>query len=342
MKQFDLFGELETKLAERASERATAPPKPATAQRPARSKNKARKPRSVWTQVPRNPHQTARTLGENVAHAWHSNFGGSLIEIPIGVVAALTLLREPVPDEAGLAQWILNLDLEDLPKLYSEIWGVQWAQRPDLIDRARPLHRWLEDEPYDRQTLLAVRAVTHTAIDAGVFALTGWDDPDARSQTDVLSYVLMELRSKSARSGTGEFHTPAEVCDLLAQVMIDSDSITPGGWIAEPCVGSGGMLRAAAQRLRDLGCNPHDYKWFGVDIDPIAAACAATNAIVWDLGPQVVIARGNALSPDMGLDQALEERAEIIRHRNNVVQDARWLALFKSVDRLLSSAEEAA
>lgn len=337
MKQFDLFGELETKLAERASERAATPPKPATAQRP-----KVRKPRSDWTRAPRNPHQTARTLAENVAHAWHSNFGGSLIEIPIGVVAALTLLREPVPDGPGLAQWILNLELEELPKLYSEVWGVQWMQRPDLIERARPLHRWLEDTPYDRQTLLAVQAVTHTAIDAGVFALTGWQDPDARSQTDVLSYVLMQLRSKSARSGTGEFHTPAEVCDLLAQVVIESDSISPGGWIAEPCVGSGGMLRAAAQRLRELGRNPHDYRWFGVDIDPIAAACAATNAIVWDLGPKVVIARGDGLSPDMGLDQALEERAKVIQHRNNEVQDAKWRSLITYVNRLLDSTVEAA
>ncbi|WP_372407360.1 N-6 DNA methylase [Streptomyces luteireticuli] len=122
----------------------------------------------------------------------------------------------------------------------------------------------------------------------------------------------------------------------MAQMTYPSaDSLPTDGWIVDPCVGSGGMFRAAVQRIRDLGLNPHDCNWFGIDIDPIAAACTAVNAIVWDLGPKVVIAQGNSLTSDWGLESALRERQSIIEHRNQVVGQANMIAAIRRAERLL-------
>jgi hypothetical protein len=120
---------------------------------------------------------------------------------------------------------------------------------------------------------------------------------------DVLSWTLTELRSPGARQRLGEFHTPPQVSQLIANITVDG--LPPAGErFLEPAGGSGGLFRALAQRLRELGGDPADYEWVLIELDGLAAAAAAVNAIVWGLGSRVVVARGDALC-----DPQVAERA---------------------------------
>ncbi|WP_438491969.1 N-6 DNA methylase [Streptomyces asiaticus] len=310
MVQFDLFGEVEQKLEERAKQRtdeAAQPPKP----QPASASHRKRR------SFPSDPHQHAGKIAENVITAWFSHYGGSRMDVPLGTVAALSFFREPL-----ISDWLLTLEPAQFPPLLQEIWAAQWLARPDLIEVARPLHRWVEEDP-DEYQLRAVQAVVHTAIQHGLFDLTAQDDPYERSQADVLSPLLTGLRHKSDKKWRGEYHTPPCVTDLMAHVLVDADFCGPDMSVREPAIGSGGMFRSVAQRMRERGLNPHDYRWFGNDIDPLATSCAAVNAIVWDLGPKVAIWCADTFAdPDSGLAKALTERAAIIEHRNTVVEQA--------------------
>ncbi|MER5223857.1 N-6 DNA methylase [Streptomyces flaveus] len=326
MVQFDLFGEVQRKLDERARQRKTAAAKPQPSPAPA-----ARRRRRAF---PPDPYQHASKLAENVITAWFSNYGGGRMDIPLGTVAALSFFREPL-----IADWLLTLQPPDFVPLLKEIWGVQWWFRPDLIETARPLIDWIHEEP-DEYQLKAVRAVAHTAVNTGLFDITAQDDPYVRSSADILSPLLTGLRHKSDKKWRGEYHTPPCVTDLMARILVHADH---GPSIREPAVGSGGMLRSAAQALREQNLNPHDYAWFGNDIDHLATACAAVNAIIWDLGPKTVIWRGDSLATDdAGLTDALKERAAIIRHRNAVVEQARFehkaRHMLSALDRLIEGA----
>jgi hypothetical protein len=303
--QFDLFGEVERKLVERAEQRKEEASKP-------RSTPPSRRKRSSF---PGDPHRQAGEVAENVIAAWFSHYGGTRIDVPLGTIAALSLLREPL-----VSDWLLTLEPPQLPSLLREIWGVQWWARPDLIEVARPLHDWIEENP-DEHQLRAVQAVIHTAIYNGLFDLTADDDPYERSEADVLSPLLTALRHKSDKKWRGEYHTPPSVTDLMAEILVLQDD--HGTTIREPALGSGSMFRSVAQTLRFRGLNPHAYTWLGNDIDPLATACAAVNAIVWDLGPRTVIWCADSLATrDASLSQALAEREAVIKHRNAVVEQA--------------------
>ncbi|MDQ8704521.1 N-6 DNA methylase [Streptomyces sp. LHD-70] len=120
---------------------------------------------------------------------------------------------------------------------------------------------------------------------------------------------------------------------------MDSGTSEPDTSVREPAIGTGGMFRSIAQALRDRGLNPHEFRWFGNDIDPLATACAAVNAITWDLGPKVAIWCGNSLTTeDGGVAKALTERSAVIRHRNSVVEQAQFehkaRHMLRTLDRL--------
>ncbi|MFF2566667.1 N-6 DNA methylase [Streptomyces sp. NPDC058084] len=326
MVQFDLFGEVEQKLHERTKQREQEAARPRPTPAAQRRKRKT---------FPGDPHRHAVEVAENVIAAWFSHYGGNRMDVPIGTIAALSFFREPL-----VADWLLTLEPAQLPQLLREIWGTQWLTRPDLIEVARPLHDWVEEDP-DEHQLRAVQAVIHTAIYNGLFDLTAGDDPYERSEADVLSPLLTGLRHKSDKKWRGEYHTPASVSDLMAEILIRDT--THGLTIREPALGSGGMFRSVAQALRDRGLDPHDYTWLGNDIDRLATACAAVNAITWDLGPKTAIWCANSLATeDAGLAEALAQRSAVIQHRNAVVEQALFerkaRRLLGALDQLLEGA----
>ncbi|MGW3031153.1 N-6 DNA methylase [Streptomyces sp. NPDC001178] len=333
----------------RAAATAAARPVPSWAKK-ARPKSKAavRPAKTTWRKgfAPRDPHEHARKIAENVIDAWYQSHGGSSIDVPLGTVAALALLRQPEGTGNGLADWIMAREPHELPQLFKEIYLGYWIKRPDLIDRAVRLHDWAWNPDPDAHQLQAVQAVTHRALNQGLLDLTGHDDPYMRAETDVLSPLLTGLRHKSDKKWRGEYHTPPGVTDLLANMLVDKDFAQPDLAIREPAVGSGTMLRSVAQRLRDLGLNPHDYLWYGNDIDALAAACAAVNAIIWDLGPKCFIGCADSLAlEDGGYAKTLAEAKDSFEQRDRYVDTANTIVAsrraFRLVDDLISGKETA-
>ncbi|MFR8298188.1 MAG: N-6 DNA methylase [Gordonibacter urolithinfaciens] len=94
-------------------------------------------------------------------------------------------------------------------------------------------------------------------LSAVVDALEG--NPDR----DVMGYVYNALGFPiSSRS---QFFTPYDISKMIAQMMLaDSAQAKKKGYISicDPCAGSGGMLVAAFNVIRDQGMNPQTDAWF--------------------------------------------------------------------------------
>ncbi|WP_030660343.1 N-6 DNA methylase [Streptomyces rimosus] len=360
--QLDLFADLQpapmppqpktpVTFAAKPSRSTTAP---SPAPRPAKKQpSTPARPRTISVRPASAPHAQAMQIGEAVAGAWHRQHGGNHVNVPIGIVAALSLIGQKDPNGPDLATQILSLNDTNLIGMYREIWSTHWFQRPDLIDRARILHEWLNDTDVDKNRISAVRAVTEAALKNGLLTLTGYADPYLRSMTDVLSPVMILLRSRGAQQGLGEFHTPASVAETMAEIMgfntldimmttTEAGQPQPGQHIHDPAGGSGGLLRAAAQNLREKHLDPADFQWSMCDIDEIAAACAAVNAIIWGLGPRVTVACADILTNPRAIEDAVEHARAVIEHRNSVLGKAKVIAAIQRPQQLLNQAVERA
>ncbi|MFJ4688017.1 hypothetical protein [Streptomyces sp. NPDC088789] len=282
-----------------------------------------------------NPHQTAFDIAEAISLAWHNAQGGAAIEVPMGVVATLALWPLRGPDAYLAADWWLSLDDTQLLTAFRECWARWWIMRPDLIDRATPLHKWIEDEKPGPTRARAVRAVVGVALTRGLLHLTSSDDAYCRSTSDVLGAVLAIMRSKGAHDALAEVHTPPEVAELMARMMIDGMSLKPGMKFDEPTGGTGQMYRAAVQVMREKGIDPHEFGWALTDIDELAAAGAAVNAILWDLGPHVLIACGDTLHEEDAYARAAREARDSLERRDRLHSQALILAAIKKVEALV-------
>ncbi|MGW3829064.1 N-6 DNA methylase [Streptomyces sp. NPDC005071] len=282
-----------------------------------------------------NPRDAGQRLGEAVAETWHaSNWGGYRMDIPVSIVAALSLF--PIKGHTADVTRIISTCTDwELLQGYREIYAATWSSRPDLGARMAPLMSWLTEDGVEEKAY-AVRRVTDTALKYGVLQLTGDPDPWCRSDTDLMSWTITSLRSHGARQGLGEYHTPPELCDMMAAMTCDAESLQKGAWFHEPAGGTGGMFRALAQHLRNHHLDPAHYKWAINDIDPLAAAGAAVNAIVWGLGPNVVVSCGDALHQGDVVDQAIRERTALIEERNQIVG---YLAAVEAFDEAMALAD---
>ncbi|TQK44377.1 N-6 DNA methylase [Streptomyces sp. SLBN-118] len=282
-----------------------------------------------------NPHETAFDIAEAVSYAWHHAQGGAGIEVPIGVVATLALWPLRGPEAYLAADWWLSLDDDQLLTAFRECWARWWIMRPDLIDRATPLHKWVDDEKPGPTRARAVRAVVEAALTRGLLHLTSSDDPDARSTTDVMGALLAVMRSQGAHDALAEIHTPPEVAELMARMLLDDMPLQPGMKFDEPAGGTGGMYRAAVQVMREKDIDPHDFGWSLADIDDLAAAGAAVNAIIWDLGPHVLIACGDTLREGNLTEKAAQQARESFERRDELHSQAVFLAAMQKVEALV-------
>ncbi|MCK7627267.1 N-6 DNA methylase [Streptomyces sp. RS10V-4] len=349
MSQLDLFADLN------AAHEAPAPPTPAPPRRdladlppapapvtisphprptPAPTKPKA----AHYRPAQANPHQAAFEIAEAVSYAWHHAQGGSGIEVPIGVVATLALWPLRGPDAYLAADWWLSLDDTQLLTAFRECWARWWIMRPDLIDRATPLHKWLDDEDPPSSRAGAVRAVLTAALTRGLLHLTSSDDPYVNSATDVMGPLLTVMRAAGAHDSLAEVYTPPSVAEVMASVVLDGKSLEPGMKLHDPASGTGTMYRAIAQLLRERGLNPHDFGWSLNDVDELAAAGAAVNAILWDLGPHVLIACGDTLAEGDLIERAAREARESLERRDRLHEQAMFLAAIRKVEALVRGA----
>ncbi|MFB7828876.1 N-6 DNA methylase [Streptomyces hydrogenans] len=283
----------------------------------------------------RDPHAHAFEIAEAVSYAWHHSQGGEDIAIPIGTVATLALWPLRGPDAHLAADWWLSLSDEDLMTAFRECWARWWISRPDLIDRAAPLHRWLDDEEPPARRVKAVRAVVEAALTRGLLHRTSSADAEVRSQADIMGALLTTLRSKGSSDALAEVHTPPSLAELMARVLFTDAPLEPGMKFDDPAGGTGGLYRAAAQVMRERGIDPHDFGWSLTDIDPIAAASAAVNVIVWDLGPHILIACGDTLHEGNLAAKAAQEARESIERRDRAHAQAVMLAAIRKVEAML-------
>ncbi|MEU5137069.1 N-6 DNA methylase [Streptomyces californicus] len=262
-------------------------------------------------------------LGEAVAEAWHAA-GGSRLDIPAGVVAALALWpQKSVGAEAAdaIAAYIAAQPPRVLVRGLAESADFYWGLRPDLWAVARPLFDWTREDHSDTQ-LAGVRAVARAALRHGVLQHTGGTDPGERSRIDLMSWVITSLRHHHSRRSLGEYHTPLDISDLLAEVLAaDSDSgghRQDGEWAVEPAAGTGGLFRSAAERLRRDGENPADRGWVMLELDPLAAAGAAVNTLVWELGPRAFVGCGDVLAQPGLAEETLAQARDLALYRDDV------------------------
>jgi hypothetical protein len=93
------------------------------------------------------------------------------------------------------------------------------------------------------------------------------------------------------------------------------------------------MLRAAARELRRAGKNPHDFWWYGCDVDPVVVAALAVNVHVWDLGPRVLLGCANSLKEPDWQVRAAEEQRTAVGMQEAVATGAIVLAAAQSAER---------
>jgi hypothetical protein len=90
--------------------------------------------------------------------------------------------------------------------------------------------------------------------------------------------------------------------------------------------------------MRERDIDPHQFGWALTDIDPLAAAGAAVNAILWDLGPHVLIACGDTLHEGSVYARAAQEAREALARRERLHAQAAILAALQEVDALVRDA----
>lgn len=188
--------------------------------------------------APESPDRLVVSMCQKVARAWHGSRDRGGAEVPIGVVASLGVLEQP-EDGPDVTARLLRFSPQQLIAHYRSVWTLLWLIRPELADWAQPVRSWLEQ----------------VALQARLLDVTGSAAPYRRSQVDVFGVLLRELRSLGASQAIGEFHTPPDASDLLARLTLEGEP-RPGLWFDDPAAGTGGLLRAAAQRLRGPAAIP--------------------------------------------------------------------------------------
>ena len=273
--------------------------------RPSNDRSAARRPHPIPT-PPTDPHRHAQKIADTVDEAWHRVHGTGDIEVPVSVVAALSLLAPPDGERDRVASLFLELNVDEFTWLMRTQWTVFVDARPDLVVPVSPLISvWHGDHRIDANTALAAKEVADAAIGAGQLHLTG---TDRRTDTDLFGALLSTLRSRTDRNVRGLFYTPADVSDVLAGML---DVPQAGQTVHEPAAGTGGMLRAVAKAMRQHGHDPATIGWVAVDTDPLAIACLAINTVLWGLGPRVLLGVGDSLS-DEWITRAAAQRRETI------------------------------
>ncbi|MBT1185392.1 SAM-dependent DNA methyltransferase [Streptomyces sp. CJ_13] len=183
--------------------------------------------------------------------------------------------------------------------------------------------------------------MTRAALRHGVLQHTGDTDPAERSRIDVMSWVITSLRHHHSRRSLGEYHTPPDISALITAMLAnDGGTEKPhqrGEWALEPTAGTGGLFRSAAQELRREGEDPADRGWVMLELDSLAAAGAAINALVWELGPRAVVGRGDVLAqPDLA-EETLAQARDLARHRDDVMKMVRFAIATRTSEQLLDA-----
>jgi hypothetical protein len=271
---------------------------------------------------PINAEMHARKLAEAVESAWHGAYSSGRLDVPLSVIATLAALPQKDSHGHDVVDTVIEWTADEFIDYARHTWRSITRARPETIHLLYPLIAWIFDDT-ETNVHPHAHAVAQAALRAGQPDLTG---TDRRFDTDLLGNVLMVLRPKSALQARGQFYTPADISKLVAQ-MVGVDGF---GDVLEPMMGTGGMLRAAAEVMREQGRDPRSVRWVGCDIDEIAVACSTVNSMIWGLGHDIIFHVGNALAEGWE-SRAFAQREQLRRLAADIERDQRLIALLKSM-----------
>ncbi|MFD7340754.1 hypothetical protein ACFV98_32920 [Streptomyces violascens] len=248
----------------------------------------------------------ARRIAD-VALAWWLENRGGTSDLPqaIGALAALALAAPPTPAGPDYGPMLLPLTDEEATDVLRSVWNGLWASNPVLAEAARPLHEWLA-QPGD-DAIRGLSDYTRILVRAGLLEYAS--DLTRCEDEDLIGLLVQRMRSYADRQKAGQFFTPSIAADHHAEVLL-TEPLPPGARLIEPCAGTGTMVRAAAATLRFQGKDPADYRWWMNDIDEIHVACCAVNSVLFRLGPNVTLSRGNAFHDVGELEKDAQARAD--------------------------------
>ncbi|WP_150236388.1 N-6 DNA methylase [Nocardiopsis quinghaiensis] len=260
----------------------------------------------------KTPDAHAHAIADAVDTAWHRAHGYGHLEVPLSVVAAFAFLAPPPHEREAVTVWAAGLGRDEMRRFVRTQWTAFLNARPDLANPIAPFALvWHGDRQLSDQALRGAHDVARSAVRTGLFDLTG--DADIRRSVDLFGVLLTVMKGRNVQSAQGAFYTPGHIADLLSSQSLPSGTDS----VFEPTVGTGGMFRAAARTMRERGEDPACATWVGIDVDPLAIACAAVNAVLWELGSGVVLGVGDSLSEDAVI-RALAQRDETVRTAHHV------------------------
>lgn len=250
--------------------------------------------------------ERALRVGEACDAAWAAAHADTRLNVPLAVVAALSVVRQRDADGPDLAEQFRAMDPDELISVLRGIWRQFVRGRPDLFPVIHPLVGPLFEEVPDKVKAGAFD-VTHAALNAGILELTGTDD---RFEVDTLGIVWTSMLPAASRRVDAKFYTPGDVGELMARLV---GLPAPGESVMEPACGTGGLFRAAAWEMRLAKLDPATVTWVGTDVDELAVAYAAVNAVNWGLGRNVILAVADVLrDPVEPINRAIAMRRECV------------------------------
>lgn len=287
--------------------------------------------RSTRIRGHRDPGQHAVTIAQAVDKAWNTSNHTGRRDVPLSVVAALSLVGQRDPTGPNLTDQLRAQDPAEFTATIQDIYTALINVRPDLAHLVYPLMAWVFNNP-DPAVQRAAKRVADAALAEGQIDLTG---TERRHDTDLLGMVLTLLKSESATGANAQIYTPAELAETMGYVlMAELNPTHEGDRVMDPAVGTGGMFRAAAQVMRERGQDPARMSWYGADIDDLAIAACAINSHLWGLGHRILLCVADTLAESDWARRAEAQRAEILYLTKTIRRDKLMISAIRSAQKL--------
>ena len=261
---------------------------------------------------PLEPAIQAPSLWRRLDSIQFNSSGNRLPHVTISFLGALLMLRWAQEVDAKAVN---GLDAQSGPKLTRQLTWNSWSglRGDQLITVVRtiliPRLETLSNGTQGGFLAQLLPVFKHLVLEspANVETLVQWaqefdiETDSGRQATGEALSILIEHATRTR----GEFVTPSPVADLMVNLLCPS----LGERIYDPCFGSGGLLAAAAARLRDQAQDVSPERWaeiksdslFGTEIDLFAYGIGLARVVLAGFGePKLQLA--NALESPMFQD----------------------------------------
>lgn len=178
-------------------------------------------------------------------------------------------------------------------RVYSDFCEMAAISLSNAVDRA-------QYGPREARYMQIVKAYTRDEVNAFPKALGHLVEALEQGPSDVLGHVFHELELHNKY--TGQFFTPFEVCRMMAKMTIGDctdlrERIAARGFVTaqEPAVGTGAMVIALADEMREAGINYQQHLHVtAIDVDAKCVHAAYVQFALLHI--PAVIVHGNTLS----------------------------------------------